>query len=326
MRISKRTILLSLFILTCLIVFSDFLVGPIIDFFKYNKISFGPHWLRIPNYTVKFREEFAPIQRRLEKKWLDLRAKLVSPAENIKYHPSQIAIVTLIGSGISIQQDLKAYIPYGLSNIIYYANKHRYPFFFQHHLKLHDRELFWEKVTVILDFLLDNLEDGGGSFKWILWTDVDVLFLRTDLSLETFIMEIPSDAHMAIVLECHATREAYLRNSVRSGFFLVRVSQESVDFFQKWLAMASEHPYNESLIPEQLALQSLFSEISSQNSPFFHIFPATRFHCYAECAIFNESFSIHFPNKERKHIMKDWFWKLSPHENTIPIYWPFALQ
>ena len=217
-----------------------------------------------------------------------------------------VSLYSLPSTANHFQQSFyDSFAPFTLANILYYANRHRYPFFFLHSSLVADlstkKSIYWSKLSILEHYLASNM------YEWILWTDIDVMFLKMGRPLSYFVDQIPPSYHIGAVLECGRTNKEYLTRAIRSGFFFLRNSKESLSFLKKWRSLQAN--YVESETPEQDALEHLFADPEWQR--LFYVFPTKALHCYSECAT-EKAFSVHFPNTPRKHTVKDWADKLFP--------------
>lgn len=278
--------------------------------------------LPIPAYTEHFvlNARKSPL---LEQTIIANRKQTSLPLNRTGNSNTTVAMVTILAPGVSIEADLKTYASYGLSNLIEYANRHRYPFFFQHP-SLNDvqgKDVFWHKVDVLREFM-----GPTSPYEWILWTDLDVLILNVTKPLTDFVDKIPKKYDFGIVLECHRTDIYDLQYSIRSGFFFVRAkSPSAIAFMKEWSDLRKNPQFSDDPTPEQKGLEYLFSGGTGKWGEKSFVMEMGKVHCYAECAT-HETFSVHFPNIDRKWYVKEWFEAFFPEAwRALPIRWPYSL-
>ena len=278
--------------------------------------------VKVPSYTLKFREKKFNGADDLEIKVIKERGQsdvMTSlDIDSITNANISVAIATMYthtksGSGLfGRYSNIDDYAPYALANFLEYGHVWGYPVFFHHPssiLKSQDvSEVYWSKLSVLEYYLRLN------KYDWILWVDIDVYFVRQEIPLTHFLASVPSSYHIVAVLECGRMNKRYLQGAIRSGFFFLRNSPESLEFLRDWKKL--QEKYSESLTPEQAAFEELFS-YHEKHRDRFYLFPTRILHSYSEC-IDDDTFSIHFPNSERKTCMKQWKDALFP--NLQPVF------
>jgi hypothetical protein len=214
-----------------------------------------------------------------------------------------------------LREDLRlfeGFVPYALGNMLDYCNHHGYPFFFYHSTEILDAQdktsMYWSKLSILEHYL----DKGRDFYNWILWTDIDVYFLKRELPLHVFTEPVPDKYHMIGVLECGRNDPIYLASSIRSGFFFIRNSAQGRELLRVWRDL--EANFRASPTPEQRALQYLF--LFTPLRDWIYLFPTRNLHAYQEC-VEDETFSVHFNNRERKLCMKQWRDQLFPHIKPV---------
>jgi len=198
--------------------------------------------------------------------------------------PSELAIVTMVG-----ETEVKAYWQFSdynvlaqltLQSMMEYATHWGHPLFFLHgHLMLKSKQPYWAKIDLVEHYL-------SLGYRYVLYTDIDVLFLQMDTPLSSFI--VPGK-EVVSVNECVNRNEN--GPTIRSGFMLFHNSPATLEFLSTWRS-SFEH-YREIENPEQSALEVL-SQVD-EYSDLVHLHPWQHFHAYDTCHNFQSAFSMHFP-------------------------------
>lgn len=180
-----------------------------------------------------------------------------------------------------------------LSNLARYSHIHGHAFFFMNGnmVDTETRAAYWGKMDV-MEYYMNK------GYKWILWTDIDVLFMDMKRSIfEEWVLAANDDQHMLFVDECGTPA-----GPVRSGFFAVRNSPQGRSFLQAWRETFDSFKSNPN--PEQEALEGMIknpqwaniSSISSHSK--FHTYP----HCYDGDS--SDAISVHFPGPTKTLVSK----------------------
>lgn len=274
----------------------------------FTYIQVDGNTLKIPSYTLQFRTNKILISDALEDKVISWRKQSVA-TQNVELK-SKIAITTMYARPKHhSDRSFDEFAPFALANMLEYSHYHGYPLFFMHSENILNStsvsSVYWSKLS-ILEWYLDK------GFDWILWTDIDVFFIDKQQSLSHFTDQVPSNYHFIGVLECGRTLVDYIKTAIRSGFFFLRNSAETRKLLLAWKKLQLK--YINSLTPEQHALEDLF--VNPTFSSLFYIYPTRHLHAYSEC-MDKSTFSVHFPNTERKMCMKQWFHQLFSHLNPV---------
>ncbi|KXS14830.1 hypothetical protein M427DRAFT_334965 [Gonapodya prolifera JEL478] len=285
----------------------------IYDWVQFSAIPLRGKKLRIPRYTQRFRDAKFSGSDEIERDVIRERGQVV-PAQVMRppvtTSNTSFAVVTMYANVGPSKRDtftsnIDGFAIYGITNLIEYTSHHGYPFFFHHAPGLVATDsftsLYWSKLT-----LLEHYMSVSPPFSWLLWTDADVLIMRPEIPLSSFVDGISPQYHVAVVLECGRANFDYLRQwGPRSGFFFVRNSDKAREFLNAWRSLRGA--WEKSLTPEQDALEQLLADQAWW--PSVYVYPSNVLHCYAECAD-EETFSVHFPNTQRKTCMAQWWREL----------------
>lgn len=134
---------------------------------------------------------------------------------------------------------------------------------------------YWKKIDALRAVAAKNT-----SHSWILYTDVDVLFLRRN-PLSAFLSG-SEDKLFVGVGECMHPLVP------RSGFFFLRNDHRTLPFLDKWKSMFPKYMHAEN--PEQLALEEMLSDRSDVK-----VLDWASFHSYDICPAWLRAFSVHIP-------------------------------
>lgn len=207
--------------------------------------------------------------------------EVVSSASRTK---PTIAIATMLGetyveayNQFSVYQKLAGF---ALQSILEYGSRHGYPVFFLHDFLMDkSRQAYWSKINVIKYYL-------SLGYDYVLYTDIDVIVLQPDKSLEDFI--VPGRDVIA-VNECKDRTET--NDLVRSGFMMFKNTPATMAFLEVWDAMFPAYKDIEN--PEQTALEFLVKQ--REFVDIVHLHDWRSFHSYDTCNGGKDSFSMHFP-------------------------------
>ncbi|KAI8895690.1 hypothetical protein BC833DRAFT_659912 [Globomyces pollinis-pini] len=186
-----------------------------------------------------------------------------------------------------------------MANIANYSHHHGIPFFFRnnHMVDTTTKAAYWGKMDVIEHYL-------NAGFEWVIWTDIDVLFINFNQSLVDLWLKNASDQHsLAFVLEC--AKDSPVRfGPVRSGFFAVRNSPDGYTFLKAWRDMFSQYRFKPN--PEQTALEDMVQVPQWKNMSF--ISPPDGIHTYPDCyeEYDKNPISIHFPGTMKNRVDRYW--------------------
>ncbi|KAJ3259551.1 hypothetical protein HK103_002104 [Boothiomyces macroporosus] len=216
--------------------------------------------------------------------------------------PSQVAFVTFYAPqdnkdhrthfDDSTYKDLSKY---SMTNIADYCSYHGFAFFFRNNYMVDtvNKAAYWGKMDVVKHYL-----DAG--YEWVVWTDIDVLFLSKESMLDRWLSRANSTQHMAFVTEC--TREEGKFGTVRSGFFAIRNSKIGRGFLDAWKDTFAEFKGNWN--PEQEALEGLVKKEPWQSAAY--VVPQDGIHTYLGCLHYDPNpISVHFPGFD-KGAMKEY--------------------
>ena len=143
------------------------------------------------------------------------------------------------------------------------------------------------------------------GYKWIIWTDVDVLFWNKQRSiLDLWIQKAQDrDKHVALVTECSLNGNQTDFGPVRSGFLAFRNSEIGKSLLASWVNTFAL--FKDEFNPEQEALEQLIKLDSWKNVSY--IAPPDGIHTYGECQStydFNVT-SVHYPDTRKSNIIAD---------------------
>jgi hypothetical protein len=96
-----------------------------------------------------------------------------------------------------------------IPNIATYSAVHGIPFFFKNDFLVDavTKAVYWSKMGAVKHYL-------NFGYKWVIWTDVDVLFMRKDISLiDIWLSKARPHHHIALVGEC----DQFTLNLTHSG-------------------------------------------------------------------------------------------------------------
>lgn len=235
--------------------------------------------------------------------------------------PSQISLITYYVKNKNrtnkVHFDETILIPVcrlSINNLIAYTTKHKHPFFYRnaHLVDSSSKSPYWAKMDVVQHYL-------KAGYEWVVWTDVDVLFMDTGQSLvDGWLGAASINHHIALVLECNM-QNSWKYGGVRSGFFAIRNSIKGASFLEAWKNMYSN--FRNNFNPEQEALEKLAGQ--SQWKKFIFISPPTRLHTYPWCyknqiGVLKriKTLSIHFPGHS-KNEMKEFSKKSDLYNDTL---------
>lgn len=188
---------------------------------------------------------------------------------------------------------------YSLPNMLAYTEQHGYPlFFYNTHLVGKGRASYWAKMPILRHYL------NTGFYDWILFTDIDVLFMNFSIPLSKFTGATEDHHHFIGTLECgHKNPKSSL---IRSGFFMIRNSAIGLEFLDFWENMHDRFKFRPN--PEQEALEAMHRMIIWKER--IKIFPEAEFHTYPHCYKQGD-FSVHFPGPS-KGMLPKWFASRAP--------------
>lgn len=216
----------------------------------------------------------------------------------IPLDPSTVALVTYFAPKTNSQHrvhvgnDVQAWLSnITLNTIAAYANQQGMPFFYQNQFLIETevKSPYWSKMDVVSYYL-----DKG--FEWAIWTDIDVVFQKTQKSLIKAWIEPARDKHIALVLECNGDSPMYF-SSVRSGFLAFRNTPEARSFINHWKSLHNEFANNWN--PDQEALELMVTQ--SPWREMAYIAKPDGIHTYMRCynAYDKDVISVHFPGHEK---------------------------
>ncbi|KAJ2998491.1 hypothetical protein HDV02_004499 [Globomyces sp. JEL0801] len=230
-----------------------------------------------------------------------LVTKIPLPSIPIKLDASKVAMVTYYAP--QTNKDHKIYFSEDLylqtarktmSNIASYTHHHGIPFFFRnnHMVDTHNKAAYWGKMDVIKHYL-------KVGFEWVIWTDIDVLFMNFEKSLvDEWLKKASDDQSLAMVLECTGIAERY--HTVRSGFFAVRNTPDGFKFLEAWKNTYDSYRLKPN--PEQTALEDMMKDHTWRNMTY--VTPPDGIHTYSDCyeAYDKEVISLHFPGPQKDRV------------------------
>lgn len=216
----------------------------------------------------------------------------------VPIQPSEVAIVTYYAA----QKNSSHRVHYSnnfyskvanitMTNLARYSQKHGHAFFFMNAdmVDTNSRAAYWGKMDVIDHYM--NL-----GFKWVIWTDIDVLFMDFSRSIfEEWIKPAKGSTHLLFVNECISKRN--ISGPIRSGFFAVRNSHHGRLFLDSWKQTFSRYKKRQN--PEQAALEDMIKAEKWSNVS--EIASHLNIHTYPKC--YNgTSISLHFPGAMKKYV------------------------
>ncbi|KAJ3312767.1 hypothetical protein HDV04_002731 [Boothiomyces sp. JEL0838] len=205
--------------------------------------------------------------------------------------PSQVAIVTYYAPQsnkehqIHFEDELyKNVSHYSMTNIADYCSYNGFAFFFRnnHMVDTETKAAYWGKMDVVEYYLKKG-------FEWVIWTDIDVLFLKERSLVDHWLSFASPNQHMAFVTECN-DHEGEL-GTVRSGFFAVRNTKEGLSFLKAWKDTFAG--FKGHFNPEQEALEGMV--LKQPWKSWAMIAPHNKIHTYPYCLNYDtDPISVHF--------------------------------
>ncbi|KAJ3274789.1 hypothetical protein HDV01_001992 [Terramyces sp. JEL0728] len=178
---------------------------------------------------------------------------------------------------------------YSMTNIADYCSYHGFAFFFRNNYMVDtvNKAAYWGKMDVAKHYL-----DAG--YEWVIWTDIDVMFLSKDSLLDKWLSKANATHHMAFVTECIGTERSY--GTVRSGFFAIRNTNQGRGFLDAWKDTFAE--FKDEWNPEQQALEELVQKEPWKSAAY--IAPQDGIHTYLKCLHYDSNpISVHFPGYDK---------------------------
>ena len=212
---------------------------------------------------------------------LSLRSSLpFKETKGFELKPAHLALVTYYAEQKNtthrIHFDHKTYYALfskTLNNIAAYCHKHGFAFFYRnaHLVDTVTKAAYWGKMDVMAHYM-------NAGYEWVIWTDVDVLFMDFNKSILTeWIAKVDEDKHVALVSECGKTLTE--RTSPRSGFMAVKNSKEGLSFLKHW--KDSNKEFAKNFNPDQESLEAMMQEDLWKKMS--QIFDHSLIHTYPGC-------------------------------------------
>jgi hypothetical protein len=144
-------------------------------------------------------------------------------------HNISIAIVSLVTTDLPVYRQMGRY---SFLDKIFYSSKQQYSLFIHTRSYSTWRKAVWGKMMGVHMHLSSN------KFDWILWVDLDTVFIRSDEKIETIICD--AERQLNKTPDFIITRDQLQTNA---GVFLVRNSKWSLTFLEKMFHLQNWH-YN----------------------------------------------------------------------------------
>lgn len=131
------------------------------------------------------------------------------------------------------------------------------------------------------------------GYKWVIWTDLDVLFMTNGSLLDEWLKKAGPNHHIALVNECAQNDNIKARGGVRSGFMAVRNTLKGLEFLDAWTQSFKQ--FKNDWNPEQIALEVMTAEAPWKE--FSYVADFSLIHSYPMCYDRDvvKAISIHFP-------------------------------
>lgn len=125
--------------------------------------------------------------------------------------------------------------------------------------------------------VISHYLDAG--FEWIVWTDIDILFVNFKESfIGKWLDKAGPEHHVALVSECIAESPA-LFSTVRSGFLAFRNTPKSRAFLAYW--KNSHELFQNNANPDQEGLEFMVTQYPWKSM--VYIAPPDGIHTYSDC-------------------------------------------
>ncbi|OUM60962.1 glycosyltransferase family 34 protein [Piromyces sp. E2] len=113
-----------------------------------------------------------------------------------------------------------------ISEFYQYCKIHGYKFIFNNKRYNTNRNIFYMKLNVLLDAVIQGLKTE--EYNWIFWTDSDVMIANPNIKIESF---IPKDDRIHFIA-------ASDRHGLNAGVFMLRVHPWTLDYLNRALSIA----------------------------------------------------------------------------------------
>jgi hypothetical protein len=223
---------------------------------------------------------------------------------------SKVAVLTLLVEAPKDAYhsivDYQTVYPLAAHSIKTYTDKHGYKFHVERQLATNDsRQAYWSKMAAVRKML--DLQ-----YEWVLYTDVDVLILDHEQTLQEFMV----NRDVITVNECSTKGRSNTNHLPRSGFMLFRNTKSTYKFLDEW---ESSFDYYESIEnPEQSSLEVMAVSPAWRDN--IHLHEWSSFHSYDTCDYGYNSFSMHFPGHSKVTRMAR-SWMFFSHHNDQKHAW-----
>jgi len=216
--------------------------------------------------------------------------------DNLPFNKANIAIV-MFANYVKVNTIYEN----AISEFYQYANFYNYRLLFNEINYNKDKEIFYMKISVIIEALIEGMKTK--LYDWIFWVDSDVILTNPTIRLEAY---LPEDENVHFVAAAD-------KNGLNAGVFLLRVNSWSYNLMTKVLAYPDYHKDDFIRFAEQTAINNLLS--SEEETEHYVIVPRSWFNQYSGAKA-KGNFLIHFPgtnNKSekvkmiREEINRDWY-------------------
>lgn len=239
------------------------------------------------------------------------------PVVNNLVHPTNVALVTYYAPRSSEHhavhfsgEDYSSLSKLTLTNLAEYCHTHGMPFFFRNRFLVDTgtKDPYWGKMDVVLYYL-----DMG--YEWVIWTDIDVLFMNITRSIVKEWIQPANNYHVALVSECNDDSPKAF-SAVRSGFIAFKNTPQAKKFLKHW--RDSHNKFKGNWNPDQEALEHIVLE--SPWKDMVYITNPDGIHTYPKCyeKYDNEALSVHFPGFD-KGLILEYFNKLKTTQTDFRI-------
>ena len=144
-----------------------------------------------------------------------------------------------------ITPNIDDYAQYGMASVYRYAQKHGYSYSVQRSQLIEDMHVNWTKIEMIRQALVSSVSE------WIVLFDADLILMNSEISLDFFIENIPSNIHILMPADTHF----FKWRKPNAGFIMVRRSEEGIKIVNDWISasrgegseLANKHPRNQRI-------------------------------------------------------------------------------
>jgi len=172
-----------------------------------------------------------------------------------------------------------------ISEFYQYSKIHGYKFKFTSKKYDTGRNLFYMKLHVIIEAIIEGLKTN--EYDWVFWVDGDTVLTNPNIKLETF---LPLDNKIHYIAAAD-------RHGLNAGVFLIRVCSWSLNFMMRSVAY---HFYNKKLkvgFADQTSMNNVL--VTDKEDQHYVIVPQQWFNVYTNSKK-PGNFIIHFAGRKEK--------------------------